>query len=181
MKEAGDGEKTPIEAKRQAQRILNGVMFAWLFLVAVLLAVMATGLVAGGGDPGFDDPERAREAADTLKMLIVLLFFAATLINIGSHWSGKIVAARRFQRSDLTPAAWAFAVSQVICFVVYFLFTLAVFYYRVAGAGEASVMIVATLAAIFASFYFLRMPRYLLNSVFASDQGRDTTDEEMDP
>ena len=130
-----------------------------------ILKYMIVGLFLGPPAPSGPETERSRNTGEIMKSLIVLLFFSATIIDIGIRWSAKIIAARRFRRADLRPAARAFAVSQLMCFGVYFLFFATVFYYRIT-VGRRHVLVIATLAAVLASFYFLKIPRYLLSAVF---------------
>jgi len=169
-------DRTAREARRSAERIFNRVFVAWMVTAAVFVALMITGFFLGYGKQDLLETAKGQRTSSLMKALVVLLFFSATIINIGVRWSAKIIAARRFKRADLRPAARAFAVSQLVCFGVYFLFLLAVFYYRVAGAGQRGVLVAATVAAVLASFYFLKIPRYLLSSVFREDKGGLTED-----
>lgn len=159
---------TADEARRGAESILNRVFAAWVATAGVFLVIMVAGLFLSPGRSAFGQTEDGQGTASMMKALIVLLFFSATIINIGIRWSAKIIAARRFKHADPRPAAHAFAASQLMCFGVYFLFLATVFYYRIT-VGRPHVLVIATLAAIPASFYFLKVPRYLLTAVFAPE------------
>lgn len=159
----------PDEARQEAENILNRVFKAWMATAGVFLVIMVVGLFLGPDKPALGQAGGEQDRGDMMKALVVLLFFSATIINIGIRWSAKIIGARRFKRADLRPAARAFAVSQLMCFGVYFLFLATVFYYRIT-VGRRHVLVIATLAAIMASLYFLNVPRYLLSAVFAPDE-----------
>ncbi len=147
-----------------ARLILDRTFIAYLCFSGALLAAMTLGLVLAPEAPR--SPE-AKKYGEFLKGLLVLLFFAATVINLGIRWAAKIAAARRYRRNKPYRAALTVAFAQWLCFGVYGLFEAAAVYHRVAVAAPRKVLVIATLATIFASFYFLKIPKYLLKGIFA--------------
>ncbi len=155
-------------ARGKAVRMFDSTFAAFIAFSAVLILLMAWGLIWGPPEIVAEEGSKQKETNDFLKILIVFLFFSATIVNLGIRWSARIVAGRRYKRSDLRPAATAFVISQLACFVIYGLFHAAVLYYRFASHGDKSVLVLATLAAVLASFYFLRLPSFLLHSAFGT-------------
>jgi hypothetical protein len=153
--------------------MFDSTFAAFVAFSVILIMLMTWGLIWGPPEIVAEEGSKQKETNDFLKILIVFLFFSATIVNLGIRWSARIIAGRRYRRSDLRPAAAAFAVSQVVCFAVYGLFHGAVLYYRFASRGDKSVLVVATLAAVLASFYFLRLPSFLLHSAFGPQAGRE--------
>jgi hypothetical protein len=153
---------------RESRRVFNRTFAVFVAFSVVYVLLMTIGLFTRPAAP-VDDARRAEQITLMTRVLVVLLFFSATIINLGIRWTGRIIAGRRFRLSDPRRAVRAYAASQVACFAVYALFFAAAFYHRMAAAGEKVVFVAATLAAVLASFYFLRVPRYLLSAVFARD------------
>ena len=163
---APDGERAAVSAA-VARRILNGTFIVFVVLAGILVVLMAVGLTWEGGQTPPESARRTEETASVIKVLLVLLFSSATIINLGIRWAGRIMAGRRYRRHDIRHAARAFAVSQWACFAVYGLFFAAAMYHRIAAAGQKGVLVVATLAAVLACFYFLKVPVFLLRAVFS--------------
>jgi hypothetical protein len=145
----------------------------FVVFACVLVALMTCGLYFGMSAPLPSDPvdaEKVERGRRMARVLVVLLFFSATIVNLGVRWAGKILAGRRFKKVDPRRSARAFTTTQLVCFGSYAAFFAAVLYYRLAYSGEKGPLVVATAAAVLGSFYFMRVPAYLLSIVFAPDE-----------
>ncbi|MCD6405781.1 MAG: hypothetical protein J7M19_08135 [Planctomycetes bacterium] len=172
--ETREPSETPPGGEVAAARlILDRTFIAYLCFSGALLVAMTLGLLPSPEAP--TAPEATRYG-ELLKGLLVLLFFAATVVNLGIRWAGRIAAARRYRRSKPYRAARTVAFSQWLCFGVYGLFEAAAVYHRLAVAAPRKVLVIATLAAIFASFYFLKVPKYMLKAIFTPSQHNEKDD-----
>jgi len=177
---AENGKSQASSSRQAAIRIFNSTFVAFVVFSCILVALMTWGLVWGPPDIQPEPDSKAEKTNDVLKILIVFLFFSATIINLGIRWAARIIAARRYDKTNLRPSAVAFAVSQLVTFGVYGLFYATVLAYRLVSAGQKTVLVLATVGAVLASFYFLRLPSFLLHSAFAPP-GRGDKDVEDAP
>jgi len=155
-------------SRAAARALLERSFAVYLVFVALLAVLLAVGLLAGPEPPVISDPEKAKSYPAMMRMLLVLLFFAATIINLGVQWAARILAARRYRRLDAYPAARTVVAAQWVTFAVYGLFVGLALYYRLRVGGERVVFAAAVAGAALASLYFLKVPRYLLTGVYVS-------------
>lgn len=160
--------------RRAARRILNATFLVYVGFAVVVLVAMAVALPGAGARLSQTASEQAGRRIQLARILLVLLFFSATIVNLGVRWAAKIIAARRWKDDNPYPAAFAMAFAQWICFGVYGLFEAVALNHRIAAYQPRKVIIIATAAVLLAALYFLRVPPYVLRSVFAPPpQGED--------
>jgi hypothetical protein len=157
MSEGAKGE----EARAAARRILG--LAAWTYALLSCAEGAALAIAYAAPIEGDSADPRARAL---LPALLVLLFFAATILNLGLKSAARIVAARRYNRENPLPAARVVAASQAAAFAIYALVVAFVVYRRVALGGGAHALVPAG-AAILAGLYFLRLPSFLHRTLYA--------------
>ncbi len=140
-----------------------------IFLVVAALAVVA-GLTLPTRPLGILNVEAGERVANLLEMFLVTLFFGATLMCIGVAWAARILAARRYTRSNPYPSARTVAVAQYACFAIYALYVAAAVYYRLRLGGGAFEFTAAVAAAAGGAYYFLRLPTFLHRRLFGGGE-----------
>ncbi len=103
---------------------------------------------------------------------LVMLFLAATVLNLCIQWMANIMGARRYSRDDPVRAALVVAASQYVILVVYASVVGMVLFYRLRAGGEMKALVPAV-ASVLACAYFLRLPDYILQGLYGRDGGRE--------
>ncbi len=158
------------ESKQAARGILRTTFAVYLCFAGIIVLLMVAGLLSNAEDSRIGDAQKAGKHAYLLKTLLILFFFAATITNMGIQWAAKILAGRVYKRADMYHAAFVVAASQWVAFGIYALFAAMALYYRLAAGGPRKVFAIAMAAAALASFYFLRIPKYLLVGLYAVEE-----------
>ncbi len=162
----GEGRRSPEESRRASRRLFAAMDFAYATFALASAGVLATIFARATGP----DLAAARTRA-VLGALLVFLFFAATIINLGITWAARIMAARRYSRDNILPSCVVVALGQAACLAAYACVVTFVAYYRVAAGGQRSAVIPAVVAVL-AGLYFLRLPGFIHRALYAPPGGK---------
>jgi len=170
----GEAQSLPGEdASRGAARaVLRRSFRIYLYFLAFSGVVLVAGLTV---PPMVFTPgpaERAARAERLLALFLAVMFVAATIVNAGIRSAARIVAARRYRRADVYPAAVVAAASHWASLGVYAVVEAAALYFRVAAHGSAAVFVASVVIPAAAAYHFLRLPRFLTKGVFETGRGR---------